>query len=509
MSEPIMQLRGVSKRFGSFAALSDVDLDLYLGEVHALLGVNGAGKSTLVKILSGVIDRDAGEITLAGNTLELGSPKAAIKAGIGVVQQHTELVPGLTAYENIFLGRERSGRSLLRRLDRSELRGRADSLLRRFPIDVDLDRRIGDMSPVEREIVAILQALSNEGMSVLLLDEPTSILTEGEKRALFRVIDSLCKSGIAVVYITHRLEEVFEIGHRLTVFRNGWRVSTLTVAEARQNDVSIPELMLGRQLGHVFPERALSARSPGPVVLSCAGLAAAGAYADVSLRCHQGEITGVFGLVGSGLDELSKTFYGVIAPTAGRLEIDGQEVRLDGPHAALARGVFLVPGDRRTEGLTASRNVVFNTTIANLGRASGFGGLFRKGRTQQEVRSLAEEVDLQPPDLRRPAGSFSGGNQQKIVITKGLYTQARIYIFAEPTIGVDIGARATIYALMRELSREAAVLIMSSDVDEVHGLSDQLYTLHRGRVVLEGNAAVLAREDVLAAGLAGETRDVA
>lgn len=506
MPDPVLSLRGVTKHFGSFVALSDVSLDFYPGEVHALLGVNGAGKSTLVKILSGVVTKTAGLITLAGQEIELGSPQAALGAGIAVVQQHTELVPRLTGYENIYLGKEQPGRSLLRRIDRRQLHRRAKMLLRRFPMEIDLSRLAADMSSVEREVVAILQALSSESMSVLILDEPTSILTEHEKQALFQLIETLRTTGISIVYITHRLEEVFEIGQRLTVLRNGQNIASLPVEEVKLRRISIPELMLGRQLGHIFPEKSSGVAE---TVLSCTSLTCHGYFSGIDLLCRKGEIVGIFGLVGSGLDELSKALFGIIKPTSGSIQLENMEVHLSGPDVALAKGIFLVPGDRRTEGLTASRDTVFNATIANLDRACSFGGLFQTRRAEDEIGHLANQVELYPMDLARPVSAFSGGNQQKIVIAKGLFSNAKLYIFAEPTIGVDIGARKTIYALMRELSKSAGVLVMSSDIDEIHGLSDRLYTIYKGRVVLDGHCSSLAREDVLAAGLAGEIRHAA
>lgn len=501
----ILDMKHIEKQFGVVKALDDVSFSLEAGEIHALLGINGAGKSTLIKILSGVYTKDAGEISIAGQIVELGSPAAAIACGIACVQQHPELVNDFTGVENIFLGQEAYKTGLLRRMDRKALTLQAQNLLKRFPIDIDLNRRVGEMAAVDREIVAILHALSREHIRILILDEPTSTLTEREKTSLFSLMRQLKAAGIAIIYITHRLEEVFEIGDRFTVFRAGRRVATLTCQEARLSQISIPELMLDEKPGDIFPPKALAHNAPnaaGQVLLNVSGLTRSGLFSDVSFSLRRGEILGIFGLVGSGADELSKALFGVIKPEAGTITLKGQQVALKDPHDALHKGIFLVPGDRRTEGLTLSRNVIFNITLAHLGRASFLGGLFRFAANRKRSEALAKRVALHPMTLDRPVSAFSGGNQQKIVIAKGLYRLADIYIFVEPTVGVDIGARATLYALMRDLAAEAGVLLISSDCDEVHGLADRMMALYKGRPVSVPNQRP-SRDQLLSAGIMG------
>ena len=495
----VLSMRGIHKRFGDVKALSNVDFDLAEGEIHALLGVNGAGKSTLIKILSGVYTKDEGTIEIAGETRELGSPRAAIEAGVAVVQQHPELVGDLSGAENIFLGNEGPKPGLFARVDRRSIAARAAQLLRRFPIEIDLSRRVADMPAVDREIVAILHALRLEDTRILILDEPTSTLTEREKTSLFAMMRALKAAGIAIIYITHRLEEVFEIADRFTVFRGGQSVASFTAAEAQARNISIPNLLLDSDKGLSFPPR--SGRTDGEVMLEARGLGAAGLFRDVSFVARKGEILGIFGLVGSGSDELSKALFGAIAPDAGALLLAGRPVRFASPAQALRAGVFLVPGDRRAEGLTLDENVVFNTTLANLGRAS-LGGLLRFGENRRQAAALAGKVDLQPPKLDRNLRGFSGGNQQKLVIAKGLYCQARVYIFVEPTFGVDIGAQTRIYALMREIARDAAVIVVSSDCDEAHGVADRTFALYKGApVALPGREAT--RDELLSAGIMG------
>ncbi len=496
----ILTMRGIAKRFGPVQALGGVEFDLEPGEIHALLGINGAGKSTLIKILSGVYTKDEGTITIDGREVELGTPRAAIAAGIATVQQHPELVPDCTGVENIFLGHEGEKPGLFRRMNRAAMAAAAERLLQRFPIEIDLEARVGEMPAVDREIVAILHALRHDHIKVLILDEPTSTLTEREKASLFQMMRRLQAGGIAIIYITHRLEEVYEIADRFTVFRGGRNVATMTLDEARRREVSIPELMLDEAAGDLFPPR--DGRRDGDVLLEARGLGCGAHFSGIDLTVRRGEILGIFGLVGSGVDELSKVLFGALRHDAGELRVKGEARRFRGPHDGLAAGIFLVPGDRRTEGLTMTRNVVFNTTVAALGRASFLGGLLRLGANRRRTEALSREVGLQPFELDRPVSAFSGGNQQKIVIAKGLFREADIYIFAEPTVGVDIGARARLYALMRDLSRRAAVVVVSSDCDEVHGLADRVLALYKGRPIAPGGTAP-SRDQLLAAGIMG------
>lgn len=498
--ESLLAMRSINKRFGDVFALNNVDFDLARGEIHALLGVNGAGKSTLIKILSGVYSRDGGTILINGKDHPLGSPRAAIEAGIAVVQQHPELVGDLSGAENIFLGQETARTGLFSPIDHDDIRRQAAKLLERFPIEIDLDRPVADMTAVDREIVAVLHALRVENSRILILDEPTSTLTEREKQSLFSIMKTLKAQGLAIIYITHHLDEVYEIADRFTVFRGGHNVASYTTEDAREQKVSIPHLMLDTVAGSFFPPH--SDVVDGEVVFEVRGLARYGDFGAMDLIARKGEIIGIFGLSGSGIDEFSKTLFGVLKPDEGEIRLHGQPVQFRSPADALKKGVFLVPGDRRTEGLSMEEDVVFNTTLANLGRAS-LGGLLRFGRNRRDARVLADQVDLQPPSLNRSLRSYSGGNQQKIVVAKGLYRQASVYIFVEPTVGVDIGAQAKIYNIMRELSKNSAVIIMSSDCDEVYGVADRTIALCRGEPI--GTLArEVSRDTLLHAGLMGE-----
>lgn len=497
MTEPVLIARNIQKRFGAFKALDDVDFSLGQGEVRALLGVNGAGKSTFIKILSGHYTKDGGSLGIAGAEVTLGTPAAAQRAGIASVQQHPELVEDLTAYENIFLGNESTGL----RYDRAALRDKAYKLVARYNLNIELEKPVAALSAVERELVAILRAVTASDIKILILDEPTSVLTEREKKPLFELIKRFRMEGVGVIYITHRLDEVFEIADSFTVFRGGKVICTRTT-QAHSNTQDIAEMMLGTSLGEVYPAK--NPAGKGQAILTLEDVSLAGAFENISLELRKGEIVGVFGLLGSGLDELSKAIFGALQATSGRIIHNGDTASYASPRDALKAGIFLVPGDRRSEGLTPSRDVEFNATLSNLSRVS-LAGLLKFSSARRQTHDLASKVDLQPLDIGRKAEAFSGGNQQKIVIAKGLFAQAEVYIFMEPTVGVDIGARAKIYSLIRELSRDAAVLVMSSDADEVHGLSDDVVALFRGRVAASGSSAALSREALLIAGLAGKS----
>ncbi|WP_186386120.1 sugar ABC transporter ATP-binding protein [Stappia sp. TSB10P1A] len=502
MGTPILQASGVSKRFGPVMALTGVDFRVEAGEIHALLGINGAGKSTFIKILSGIIQKDSGSIRIAGKNVHFRGPNDAIGAGIATVQQHPELVPDMSGLDNIFLGRESAGRSLFARVDRQALEKRAKALLARFSVPLDLSKPVAQMPAVEREAVAVLQAIASDDIKVLILDEPTSTLTEVEREDLFRLMRQLRAQGISMIYITHQLEEVFAIADSFSVFRNGTCVARMSVEEARRQDQSLATLMLGEEIGDVFPARP-EGLEIGETVLSLKGFGSAGAFRNIHLEARKGEVVGIFGLVGSGAEELAKAVYGVQPAEEGEMVLKGRTLAPKSPREALDAGIFLVPGDRRTEGLTLTRSPLFNVPLANLKRASGGGWMLRRRQVRQDASEITRAMALHPPSLTTAASDFSGGNQQKLVLAKGLYREADLYIFVEPTVGVDIGARAKIYALIRELSLRAAVIVFSSDCDEVNGVADRTIAMHKGRQVDPGPEG-FTRDQLLMAGIMGE-----
>lgn len=502
MREPVLVASDVSKKFGPVVALKGVDLHVEQGEIHALLGINGAGKSTFIKILAGTIQKDSGSIRVSGVETHFRGPKDAIRAGIATVQQHPELVPDMSGLDNIFLGRESKTKGLLAKVDKADLERRAAALLERFSVPLDLSRTIAHMSAVEREAVAVLQAIASDDIRVLILDEPTSTLTDVERDDLFKLMKQLRAQGISIIYITHQLEEVFAIADSFSVFRGGTCVARMSVADARNKGLSLATLMLGEEIGDIFPVKS-TPNAAGDTVIQLQGLSRKLVFSNISLEARKGEILGIFGLVGSGCEELATTIFGVDQPDSGQMIMQGRPLRPRSPREALDAGIFLVPGDRRTQGLALSRSALFNVPLANLRRATGGRWTLRSKRIRQDAAELTKRVALHPPNLSSLASGFSGGNQQKIVLAKGLYSEADLYIFVEPTVGVDIGARAKIYALMRDLAAKAAVIVISSDCDEVHGVADRTIAMHKGRQ-LEPKHGVFTRDELLLAGIMGD-----
>ncbi|UCE54322.1 MAG: sugar ABC transporter ATP-binding protein [Desulfobacterales bacterium] len=494
-----LEMKGISKEFFGVKALDAVDFTLKAGEVHALLGINGAGKSTLIKILSGTYRKDAGTIFLDGSPIEINSPQDAMNFGIATVYQDPEMIPSFTGYENIFLGFETEKRGSFARIDRKKLQEKAEHILERFPVKLDLTKPVLQLTAVEQEIIAILRALSRE-MAVLVLDEPTSILTENEKQVLFRLMDVLKEQGISIIYISHRLEEIFEVADRLTVIRDGKNVATIGAKEVGSDHMAIAELMLGEKMDHLFPVKTPSA---GDEMLAVSELSFEDRFQDVSFTAKIGQILGIFGLVGSGVEELAKVIFGLAPSTRGNLQIRGRNVQLGAPDDAIQNGIFLIPGDRRREGLIDVQPMSFNISLASLKRVANFLGFVQRKREKKEVVELIEQLAITPADVNLKVSYLSGGNQQKVVISKGLFTEAQIYIFLEPTAGVDIGAKAGIYNLIRELSKRAAVIIISSDCEEVSGLCDHVLAMFKGRVTLDEDVDRITPEEILLCGVKG------
>jgi len=494
-------MKGIRKQFPGVVALDGVDFNLFPGEVHALLGINGAGKSTLIKILSGSYHKDAGEILINGKPVEINNTNDARANGIATVYQDPQMIPSFTGYENIFLGLETKTRSVFSRINRRELHARTLQLLERYPFAVDVTKPVGDLETVEKEIIAILRALAVENVSILVLDEPTSILTGREIEILFTQIKILKDAGVSIIYITHRLEEVFQIADRFTVLRDGKAVGTYEVGDAIHAG-GIAELMLGEKLSRVYPDKH---PTPGDVILSVESLTLDDKFENISFDVRRGEILGLFGLVGSGFDELCKAIFGIIRASSGRILLNGREITPHSPSAAIKHGIFLVPGDRRAEGQILNESVAFNVTLANLKNISGLLGLIKWWRETRDVKDVVNTLSIKTPDIREDVSLLSGGNQQKIVIGKGLYSDSKVYIFEEPTVGVDVGAKSGIYHHIRELSQHKGVVVVSSDVEEVYGICDRALVLHEGRIVLDKPVNDTKLDELLVYGLTGGT----
>jgi ribose transport system ATP-binding protein len=482
-------MRGIRKRFPAIVALDGVDLTLYPGEVHVLLGENGAGKSTLVRILSGATCKDSGEIRVRGQLAALARPRDAIDCGIRVIYQELSLVPQLTIAENICLG------SLPTRafgvVDRTALFERASAVLRDLGMELDARARVAGLSLAQRQMVEIAGALADPRTSILVMDEPSSALTIREVDQLFALIARLTARGVAIVYITHRLDEVFRIGDRMTVLRDGRQVVSQPVDGLRVAD--LVRLMSNREVSDHFPR----VRAPrGAERLRVDGLGRAGALSDISFSLHAGEVLGVAGLLGAGRTELARVLAGADAFDRGQIAVDGVPVRFDNPGDAIAHGIGLLPEDRRAQGLVPALTVARNIALPH-GRRLSRAGILPRGCEE----ALAAPIVA---DLRIKAGTnqavrlLSGGNQQKVVLGKWLTGGTHVFIFDEPTRGIDVASKIEIYHLMNRLTGDGAgILMISSELPELLGMSDRIMVMHHGRVQSTFDADDATEERVL------------
>ena len=493
MAQFALRMIGVSKSFPGVLALDKVDLDVLPGEVHVLLGENGAGKSTLMKILSGAVRRDAGEIELDGQRVDIESPRDAQALGVRIIYQELTLVPYLTAAENIFLGREPC--SVPGFVDTKRMREEAAKLLETLGLRLDPDRPVREMGIAQQQMVEVAKALVGNAR-VLVMDEPTSALTNTEIDELFAAINRLTARGTAIIYISHRLEEVSRIGNRVTVLRDGRKIATHRIGE-----VDIPHLirlMANRDLAEHFPKRRVP---PGRPLLEVRGLRRAGVLDDINLTVHAGEVVGVAGLLGAGRTEMARAIVGADRRDAGEIRVNGDVVRLDHPADAIRRGIGFMPEDRKTQGLIQLLSVGENTTLPALDRFSR-GGLLNRRAAAAAASKLVKDLRIRTPGLDQPVAQLSGGNQQKVVLAKWLATGADVLIMDEPTRGIDIGAKVEIYELMNQLTaRGAGILMISSELTEVLGMSDRILVMRGGRIVAEFDSANVTQENVLRAAL--------
>ncbi|WP_327009284.1 sugar ABC transporter ATP-binding protein [Dactylosporangium sp. NBC_01737] len=473
----MLVLEGVSKSFGAVAALRDVRLELRGGEAHALVGENGAGKSTLVKILAGAHAPDAGTITLDGQPLRLGGPADARDAGIAVIYQEPTLFPDLTVAENIFIGRQplRS----MRRVDTAAMRARAAELFDRLGVHIDPDRPARGLSIADQQLVEIAKALSFDAR-ILVMDEPTAALSGVEVERLFAVARALRDGGAAVLFISHRFDEVFALCQRITVMRDGRWVST-DAADALTVE-QVVRRMVGREVSSMYPQRSAS---PGAARLEVDGLTRAGAFTDVSFTVHGGEIVALAGLVGAGRSEVIRAVFGVDRYDAGEVRVDGRPLAKGSAAAAIAAGLALVPEDRRQQGLVMELSVERNATLPRRWSLSRLGLLFGPSE-RRDARTWTERLQVKAARLSDPVATLSGGNQQKVVLAKWLSTSPRVLIVDEPTRGIDVGTKAEVHRLLSSLADDGvAVLMVSSELPEVLGMADRVLVMHEGRLAAD------------------------
>ncbi|USX54740.1 sugar ABC transporter ATP-binding protein [Lentzea sp. HUAS12] len=487
----LLSVRGVVKRFPGVTALGGVDFDVRAGEVHCLLGQNGAGKSTLIKVLSGAHRPDEGEIRWRGEVVSFGNPTAAMRSGVAAIYQELDLVSGLSVADNVFLGHELSTAGFTRR---SDARRRTRELLKRLGHpEISPDRDVGRLSVAHQQVVSMARALSLDGQ-LLIMDEPSAVLDPDEVRVLFGIIRELTAQGVAVIYISHRLAEIREIGDRVTVLKDGRTVATgLPAREVKTPDLIA--LMTGRVLDNVFPHRK-PVDPAAPEVLRVRGLTD-GDFDPVDLTVRAGEVVGLAGLVGSGRSEILETVYGARKAAGGTVEVDGRKLRRGSVGAAVRAGMGLCPEERKSQGLLLDEAVYRNITVSSMSSFARFGFLDDRAE-RARATTLTESLDVRPAGVDRVVRGLSGGNQQKVVLARWLLRECRVLLLDEPTRGVDVGARSEIYELVRALADSGvAVVVVSSDVEEVLGLADRVLVVREGRVVHDGPADEIDESRVL------------
>ena len=477
--QTILSLRGLTKRYPGVVANHNINLDIYKGEIHTLVGENGAGKSTLIKSLSGAVVPDEGQIIWEGKEYGAMNPKLSHSLGIEIVYQELCLVDALTVAENICLG-EKKGKLV----DYKAYNETAEMAFKKMGVKIDPSREVGSLTTAQQQLVEIAKAIS-KGVKLLVLDEPTAPLTTEEIEGLFQIMDILKKEGVTIIYISHRMDEIFRVSDRITVLRDGESVQTLNTKET--NRAELINLMVGRELTESFPERNCAGKEKLLEVEHVYGMG----DSDISIYVKKGEIVGLAGLLGAGRTELARMIYGADPMQKGTVKINGKEVHIKSPADGIAAGIGLIPEDRKRQGVLLSFGIDWNTTISCVKKLSRFG-FMKFDRIAEIAEKYIKKLKIATPDVSLKAESLSGGNQQKVVIAKTLATESRLLIFDEPTRGIDVGAKQEIYHLMADIVKEGkSILLISSDMEELLGMSDRVYVLAEGKV-----AGCLEKEEI-------------
>jgi len=495
-TEPRLELRGASKSFGKIRALLDGTLALWPGEVHALLGENGAGKSTLVKILAGVHSPDSGALLLDTQPYRFNSPADARDAGIAVIYQEPTLFADLSIAENIFMARHPCDR--FGRIRYDAMHAQVQELLTSLGVNLHAEQLVRGLSIADQQVIEIAKALSLKA-NVLIMDEPTAALSRPEVERLFAIVERLRASGVALLFITHRLAEVFTVSQRVTIMRDGAVVHHAATAELSID--AIVSKMVGRDLDSYYPKADIV---PGEIALSVRGLTRRGVFSDISFDLRRGEIVSLAGLVGSGRSEVVRAIFGIDPVDAGTVSVKGRPLQLGRPWQSVRAGLALVPEDRRAQGLAMSLSIARNASLTVLDRLARYGLI--SGRREEKLAAFwGQRLQLKAHELNAPVGNLSGGNQQKVVLGKWLATDPAVLIIDEPTRGIDVGAKAEVYRTMIELVQQGlAVLMISSELPEVLGMADRVLVMHEGRIAAEIARAAASEESIMNAAL-GQT----
>lgn len=489
-----IEMKGINKSFGTNQVLKDAGFVLEDGEVHALMGENGAGKSTLMKILTGVYTRDEGTVVVDGEEVVYKSPQEAEKAGIVFIYQEINSLFDMTVEENLFMGKEiTKGFGIV---DKKAMRAKAQEIMNKMGVSIPVDAVMSDLSVGQQQMVEICKALMVDA-KVIIMDEPTAALTQSETEGLFEVIQSLRKKGVSIVYISHRMEEIFELCDRITILRDGTYIDTRYIKDIDMDDVV--QMMIGREIGERFPKKDVKI---GDEVLKVEGLTKNKVFHDVSFSVRAGEVLGVSGLMGAGRTEIMQSIFGNLSRESGKIFIEGEEVTIKNPRQAIAAGIGFVTEDRKTEGLLLEKSIAENIEIANLKKVSNKGVLAKK-KQDEIVKKGIEEFRVKCFGPWHECNNLSGGNQQKVVLAKWIYTDPKILILDEPTRGVDIGAKKEIYDVINQLAAKGvAVIMVSSELPEVLGMSDRIMVVHEGEVtgIIDAADADQAKVMTLATG---------
>ncbi|SDY63984.1 sugar ABC transporter ATP-binding protein [Citreimonas salinaria] len=498
LADPVLRLSGITKTFPGVRALSDVELALYPGQVTALVGENGAGKSTLVKILTGIYQPDGGVIEVDGQASKFPTATAASAAGVTAIHQETVLFDELTVAENIFLGHAPRGRFGL--IDWTAMNARAQEILTRIGAQISPKTPLRELGIASKHLVAIARALSVDAR-VVIMDEPTAALSSAEIEELYELVERLKGEGKAILFISHKFDEIFRIADRYTVFRDGEMVDAGMIADVTENQ--LVEKMVGRAVDTIFPQRN---SNPGEDVLTVAGYSHPTEFADIGFTLRRGEILGFYGLVGGGRSEFMQALFGVTKPSKGACRIDGKIAVIRSPAEAIRKGIVYVPEDRGAQGAVTAMPIFQNVTLPSL-KATSHKGFVRMAEEFALARKYTERLDLRAASLDQNVGELSGGNQQKVVIAKWLATQPKVIILDEPTKGIDVGSKAAVHDFMAELAAEGlSVIMVSSEIPEILGMSDRVIVMREGRIAAEFDREGLTPETLVraAAGYGGE-----
>lgn len=497
MAETILELRGITKIFPGVRALDNVQFDLKKGEIHALMGENGAGKSTFIKVITGVHQAEAGEMYLDGKKVVFRDTREAQKAGIAAIYQHVTAYPHLTVAENIFMGHEKVRFGMIQW---KQMYHDADLLLQELNADFDSHMTMGNLSVAQQQMVEIAKALSMHAR-IIIMDEPTAALTKRESEELYRITRKLAAEGASIIFISHRFEDMYALASRVTVFRDAQYIGTYAVDGITNADLI--KAMVGREISELFPKPEVEL---GPEILRVENLSRTGYFKDVSFSIRQGEVLGLTGLVGARRTEVVQTIYGIEKLTGGKIFMEGKEVKITCPSDALALGIGLLPEDRQIQGLILDWSIGQNISLPELKRF--VRKLFIDTKQENETaKNLAEEVDTKAVSIFDKASSLSGGNQQKVVVAKALGSDFKLMILDEPTKGVDVGAKAAIYEIMGELTKQGyAIILISSEMPEVLGLCDRVVVMCEGRVTGELTRQEATQEKILELAMAKQAK---